>query len=69
MLRLLHGALGVAVRQAAHLDDRGSTASRCTGLVAALSERIAPITQDRPLDEDIRIAADVLDSYVEEAGP
>jgi len=66
MLRLLHGALGVAVRQAAHLDDRGSTASRCTGLVAALSEWIAPITRDRPLDEDIRVAADVLDNYVRE---
>ncbi|KZB88398.1 aromatic amino acid ammonia-lyase [Amycolatopsis regifaucium] len=69
MLRLLHGALGVAVRQAAHLDDRGSTASHCTGLVAALSDRIDPITRDRPLDEDIRIAADVLDSYVQEANP
>ncbi|WP_420805356.1 HAL/PAL/TAL family ammonia-lyase [Amycolatopsis decaplanina] len=69
MLRLLHGALGVAVRQAAHLDDRDSTASRCTGLVAALSDRIAPIARDRPLDEDIRIAADVLDSYVQEVSP
>ncbi|WP_236725319.1 HAL/PAL/TAL family ammonia-lyase [Amycolatopsis orientalis] len=64
-LRLLHGALGVALRQAAHLDNRGSTASRCTDLVAALSERIDPIIHDRPLDEDIRIAADVLDRQVE----
>ncbi|WP_228688194.1 aromatic amino acid ammonia-lyase [Amycolatopsis keratiniphila] len=68
-LRLLHGALGVAVRQAAHLDDRASTASRCTGLVAALSEEIDPITRDRPLDEDIRVAADVLDRHTQEVSP
>ncbi|MFE5566552.1 histidine ammonia-lyase [Amycolatopsis japonica] len=65
-LRLLHGALGVAVRQAAHLDDRASSASHCTDLVAALSEKIDPISRDRPLDEDIRIAADVLDRHVQD---
>ncbi|MCG8928204.1 histidine ammonia-lyase [Lentzea sp. CC55] len=66
LLRLLHGCLGVAVRQAAHIGDREPTAPHCAELVAALAERVAPITHDRPLDEDIRAAADVLDEHVAE---
>ncbi|MEU7475017.1 aromatic amino acid ammonia-lyase [Lentzea sp. NPDC042327] len=66
LLRLLHGCLGVAVRQAAHIGDREPTAPHCAGLVAALAERVAPITHDRPLDEDIRAAADALDEHVAE---
>ncbi|WVH84852.1 aromatic amino acid lyase [Lentzea sp. DG1S-22] len=66
LLRLLHGCLGVAVRQAAHIGDREPTAPHCADLIAALAERVAPITHDRPLDEDIRAAADVLDEHVAE---
>jgi tyrosine ammonia-lyase len=61
-LRLLHGCLGVALRQAAHL--RAPTAPRCAELVDALAEVVAPIERDRPLDGEIRAAADVLDGFV-----
>ena len=63
-LRLLHGCLGVALRQAVHVGARKLTAPRCTDLAAALADQIAPIERDRPLEEDIRTAADVLDRYV-----
>ena len=63
-LRLLHGCLGVALRQAAHVGERQPTAARCAELLAALAERIPPVDRDRALDADIRIAADVLDDFV-----
>ncbi|MFT7839908.1 aromatic amino acid ammonia-lyase [Saccharothrix sp. BKS2] len=64
-LRLLHGCLGVALRQAAHLRPGGATAPRCAELVEALAEVVEPIERDRPLDADIRAAADALDRFVE----
>lgn len=68
-LRLLHGCLGVALRQAAHLHARGASAPRCAELVDALAEAVAPIERDRPLDGDIRAAADALDRFVEQQVP
>ncbi|MGM1063883.1 HAL/PAL/TAL family ammonia-lyase [Saccharothrix sp. Mg75] len=68
-LRLLHGCLGVALRQAAHLRPGGTTAPRCGELVAALAEVVEPIERDRPLDADIRAAADALDRFVERHVP
>jgi histidine ammonia-lyase/tyrosine ammonia-lyase len=63
-LRLLHGCLGVALRQAVHTGPRRPSAPRCAALADALAEQIAPIDQDRPLEEDIRTAADILDHHV-----
>ncbi|MTD55221.1 HAL/PAL/TAL family ammonia-lyase [Amycolatopsis pithecellobii] len=63
-LRLLHGCLGVTLRQAAHLKPDGPTAPHCAELLADLAEVVAPIERDRPLDADIRAAADVLDRHV-----
>ncbi|MFJ9892275.1 histidine ammonia-lyase [Streptomyces sp. NPDC091280] len=60
LLRLLHGSLGVALRQAAHLTPRTLTPGTAA-LVGRLAEVCAPVEQDRPLDEEIRRAADVLD--------
>jgi tyrosine ammonia-lyase len=65
-LRLLHGSLAVGLRQAAYLKPGGATAARCAELVAALAEVVEPIEHDRPLDEDVRAAADVLDRFVQE---
>jgi histidine ammonia-lyase len=65
-LRLLHGSLAVGLRQAAHLKPEGARAPRCAELVAALAEVVEPIEQDRPLDKDVRAAADVLDRFVQE---
>ncbi|MDU0287784.1 aromatic amino acid ammonia-lyase [Saccharothrix longispora] len=65
-LRVLHGCLGVALRQAAHLRPGGATAPRCAELVDALAEVVEPIDRDRPLDADIRAAADALDRFVDD---
>jgi tyrosine ammonia-lyase len=64
-LRLLHGCLAVALRQAVHVGQRIPAAPRCAALVDALAERIAPIEADRALDADIRTAADVLDAVAD----
>ncbi|GII55518.1 histidine ammonia-lyase [Planotetraspora thailandica] len=63
-LRWMHGMLAVALRQAFHLLDRTPQASGASSLVAALAPSIAPLTEDRPLDEDVRTAADAMDSLV-----
>lgn len=68
-LRLLHGCLAVALRQAVHVGQRVPTAPRCAELADALAAHIAPIEADRPLDGDIRTAADVLDAVVGEEQP
>ncbi|WP_327417489.1 HAL/PAL/TAL family ammonia-lyase [Streptomyces sp. NBC_01233] len=65
-LRLLHGSLAVGLRQAAHLKPGGASAPRCAELVAALADVVEPILHDRPLDADVRAAADVLDRAVGE---
>jgi len=63
-LRLLHGSLAVALRQAADLRPQGARAPRCAAMVSALAEAVEPIIRDRPLDRDVRAAADVLDRLV-----
>jgi histidine ammonia-lyase len=68
LLRLLHGSLAVGLRQAAHLRPGGATAPRCAELIDTLAEVVEPIEWDRPLDADVRAAADVLDRFVEERG-
>lgn len=60
-LRLLHGSLAVALRQAVHVGGRRPTAPGCVALFDRLAEVVAPVNPDRPLDEDVRKAADVLD--------
>ncbi|WP_410604716.1 HAL/PAL/TAL family ammonia-lyase [Amycolatopsis sp. lyj-90] len=65
-LRLIQGSLAVGLRQAAYLRAGRRMAPRCAELVAALSEVVDPITGDRPLDKDVRAAADVLDRFVED---
>ncbi|WP_216893566.1 aromatic amino acid ammonia-lyase [Nocardia alni] len=65
-LRLLHGALAVALRQAIHVGQRVPTAPRCVALAEALSDVIPPIEVDRALDAEIRTAADILDTVIEQ---
>ncbi|WP_416968175.1 HAL/PAL/TAL family ammonia-lyase [Streptomyces sp. 4F14] len=60
-LRLLHGSLAVALRQAVHVGARRPTAPHCADLYDRLADLIAPVDTDRPLDEDVRRAADLLD--------
>ncbi|HET9253619.1 MAG TPA: aromatic amino acid ammonia-lyase [Pseudonocardiaceae bacterium] len=68
LLRWLHGSLAVALRQAAYLRPGGATAPRCAELIDALATVVEPIERDRPLDADVRAAADILDTYVNERG-
>lgn len=65
-LRLLHGSLAVALRQAAHLRPERVTAPRCAQAFAEVAKVVAPIERDRPLHDDVRAAADRLDRFVEQ---
>lgn len=65
-LRLLHGCLAVALRQAAHVGARKPTATHCAELLDRLAEVVEPIDRDRPLHADVRAAAAALDAYVDE---
>jgi histidine ammonia-lyase/tyrosine ammonia-lyase len=69
-LRWLHGSLAVALRQGAHLSGVHSTqrragAPRCLAVLERLSAVVAPVDPDRPLDADIRRAAEVLDELAD----
>ncbi|WP_461124191.1 aromatic amino acid ammonia-lyase [Saccharothrix stipae] len=60
LLRLLCGSLALGLRQAVHVGGRRPTAPRCAALLDALSDAIAPVDPDRPLDVDVRVAADLV---------
>jgi histidine ammonia-lyase/tyrosine ammonia-lyase len=60
LLRLLCGSLALGLRQAVHVGGRRPTAPRCAALLDALADAIAPVDPDRPLDVDVRVAADLV---------
>ncbi|WP_201435736.1 aromatic amino acid ammonia-lyase [Saccharothrix sp. 6-C] len=62
LLRLLCGSLALGLRQAVHVGGRRPTSPRCAALLDALSDAIAPVDPDRPLDADVRVAADLVTS-------
>ncbi|MFD9698159.1 histidine ammonia-lyase [Lentzea sp. NPDC059081] len=64
LLRLLNGALAVGPRQAIHIGDRLPTAPACAELYERLAHSVAPVDPDRALDNDVRLAAQVLDDHV-----
>ncbi|MDT0317357.1 HAL/PAL/TAL family ammonia-lyase [Streptomyces millisiae] len=68
-LRLLHGSLALALRQAAHLGDRLPTAPACAAELDRLAEALPPVSPDRPLAADVRLAADLLDAAGEPPRP
>ncbi|KUL22424.1 aromatic amino acid ammonia-lyase [Actinoplanes awajinensis] len=61
LLSLITGSLALGLRQAVHVGGRRPTAPGCAAIVDALSEAIAPIDPDRPLDEDVRRAARIVE--------
>ncbi|MFJ9901115.1 aromatic amino acid ammonia-lyase [Streptomyces sp. NPDC091280] len=61
LLRLVQGSLALALRQAAYVGARRPTAPACAALLSELTEALLPIDPDRPLDVDVRLAADLLD--------
>jgi histidine ammonia-lyase/tyrosine ammonia-lyase len=60
LLRLLCGLLAVGLRQAVHVGARRPTALGCAALLDALAGVVQPVDPDRPLDLDVRAAADLL---------
>ncbi|MER6910551.1 aromatic amino acid ammonia-lyase [Streptomyces sp. NPDC000594] len=67
LLRLLHGSLALALRQAAHLGNRRLSPG-CAEVIGRIAEVSAPVERDRPLDEEVRRAADLLDSLARRPG-
>ncbi|MFB7513156.1 histidine ammonia-lyase [Streptomyces sp. NPDC056144] len=62
LLRLLQGSLALALRQAAYVGTRRPTSPACAALLDQLTDVLPPIDPDRPLDADVRRAADLLDN-------
>jgi histidine ammonia-lyase len=62
LLRLLVGSLALGLRQAVHVGGRHPTAPGCAAVLSPLTDAIAPVDPDRPLDADVRKAADLVTS-------
>ncbi|MEO3751391.1 aromatic amino acid ammonia-lyase [Streptomyces sp. B6B3] len=60
LLWLLCGSLALGLRQAVHVGGRRPTAARCAALLDALADAIQPVDPDRPLDADVRVAAELV---------
>jgi histidine ammonia-lyase/tyrosine ammonia-lyase len=60
LLRLLCGSLALGLRQAVHVGGRRPTAPGCAALLDTLAAAIHPVDPDRPLDADVRLAADLV---------
>jgi histidine ammonia-lyase/tyrosine ammonia-lyase len=60
LLRLICGSLALGLRQAAHVGSRRPTATGTAALLAVLEKEIPPIDPDRPLEEDVRRAAELI---------
>ncbi|MEU5255560.1 aromatic amino acid ammonia-lyase [Streptomyces longwoodensis] len=67
LLGLVQGSLALALRQAAHVTARRPTAPACAALLSRLTDALSPVDPDRPLDADVRRAAELLDGMPEEA--
>ncbi|WP_280334760.1 aromatic amino acid ammonia-lyase [Nocardia wallacei] len=68
-VRWLHGSLAVALRQALHVGGRTPTAAHTRALAERLMDTVPPVDPDRPLDADVRLAADQLDLAADELSP
>ncbi|MET8946176.1 aromatic amino acid lyase [Streptomyces sp. NPDC004542] len=61
LLRLVQGSLALALRQAAYVGARRPKAPACAAFLSRLTDALLPIDPDRPLDVDVRLAAELLD--------
>lgn len=61
VLRWITGSLALGLRQAVHVGARRPTAPGCAAVLEALATAVEPIEVDRPLEEDVRRCADVMD--------
>ncbi|MFL6125841.1 aromatic amino acid ammonia-lyase [Actinophytocola sp.] len=60
LLWLLCGSLALGLRQAVHVGGRRPTAPACAALLDTLAGAIRPVDPDRPLDADVRVAAELV---------
>ena len=60
LLWLLTGSLALGLRQAVHVGGRQPTAPGCAAVLAPLAAAIPPVDPDRPLDADVRTAAELV---------
>ncbi len=64
LLRIICGSLALGLRQALYVAGRRPTAPRCAAVLDRLADRIPAIDPDRPLEEDVRLAADLVESLI-----
>lgn len=62
LLRLICGSLALGLRQAVHVGARPPAAPGCVAVLDALIDAIAPVDPDRPLEHEVRLAADLLEA-------
>jgi tyrosine ammonia-lyase len=60
LLRLLCGSLALGLRQALHVGARRPTAPSVAAVLEKLGQAIPPVDPDRPLEADVRLAADLV---------
>ncbi|OLR92477.1 aromatic amino acid ammonia-lyase [Actinokineospora bangkokensis] len=60
LLWLLCGSLALGLRQAAHVGARRPTAAGTAALLDRLAAAIPPVDPDRPLDAEVRLAAELV---------
>jgi tyrosine ammonia-lyase len=61
LLSLIGGSLALGLRQAVHVGARQPTAPACAAVLEALVEAIAAIDPDRPLEAEVRLAAQIVE--------
>jgi histidine ammonia-lyase len=66
LLRYLHAALAIGLRQAVHVGARRPRAPRLAEVFDRMAAEVPPVVEDRPLDTDLRTAADLLDTIASE---
>jgi histidine ammonia-lyase len=66
LLRYLHAALAIGLRQAVHVGARRPLAPRLAEVFDRIAEEVPPIVADRPLDTTLGRVADLLDAVVSE---
>jgi tyrosine ammonia-lyase len=62
LLSLITGSLALGLRQATHVGARTPTAPGCARVLDALADAIPPIDPDRPLEAEVRLAAEITES-------
>ena len=66
-LRWVHGALALALRQAAYVGASPPHSEAGSTLLQQLTDLIPPVDPDRPLDQEVRMAGDAVYAIADSA--